>query len=142
MCGRDHVPLTPPRLACSVTSGEQELLRVAVSTCGQRGRDHDAHLYVAIDGELDAFTGEQVSGAIGDIVAGASGVVIDMSDLHFVDSGGLELVAAIEESATARDGTVWLHDPGPAVRRMLRLHPRLESRVCSPTSPSGVGLSG
>jgi anti-anti-sigma factor len=76
---------------------------------------------VALAGELDVNTAPQVSDALSQLVAGGelSSVVVDVSDLTFVDSTGLRAILAGREQLQASGATLTLDGASGVVERVL-----------------------
>jgi anti-sigma B factor antagonist len=75
---------------------------------------------VAIHGEVDLSTADGLRGAASRAISsGASTLVLDLSDVTFMDSHGLK--ALLDAHATVRDAgaTLVLERPQSAVRRLL-----------------------
>jgi len=72
-------------------------------------QDYNEVTVVELQGEFDGETGEQFQKTITDIIANAkTGIVLDMSDVGFVDSQGLEQL-------------LWARDYCNENKRQLRL---------------------
>jgi anti-sigma B factor antagonist len=94
-----------------LTPGERSAAQVAVS------RDGGDPL-VAISGELDLSTTEQVRSAVeAALDGGQHRVVFDLSELTFMDSSGIALLVRVAQ----RVGEVELRNPTPIVRRLIEL---------------------
>ena len=73
---------------------------------------------VSLSGELDLTNAERVKSAIGDVIPdGTSRLVVETSELKFMDSSGLALLASITRKVTE----IELRDPSPIVRRLIEL---------------------
>ena len=87
---------------------------------------------VKIVGELDAATASQLRDAVHD-VSSEGEVVLDLSELTFIDSYGLRTILELAR-ARERKGWVVLLDPSQTVARLLQIlevdkhHPRLKVR--------------
>jgi anti-anti-sigma factor len=91
--------------------GERSAADVAVS-------EEDGNPLVAICGELDLSTTEQVRSAVDAALAGRQQrVVFDLSGLTFMDSSGIALLVRVAQ----RVGDVELRTPTPIVRRLIEL---------------------
>ena len=83
--------------------------------------DHDGVSVVSISGEIDLVTAPALEQAIGAVIAdGPSALVIDLSDVEFLGSVGLKILAATYEELgdSAEFGVV---ARGPATRRPIHL---------------------
>jgi anti-anti-sigma factor len=75
-------------------------------------------LVVSLSGELDLTNAERVKSAIGEMIAdGTSRLVVDTSELEFMDSSGLALLASIKRKVPE----IELRNPSPIVRRLIEL---------------------
>lgn len=74
---------------------------------------------VRAGGEVDASTVQALDGAVTEAASVNSHVVIDLSEVTFVDSSGLGALIVARKSARARGGSMSLVSPPPAVRRLL-----------------------
>jgi anti-anti-sigma factor len=93
---------------------------------------------IRVSGELDLSNRDAWAAIVTEVVQGASDeVVIDLSEVSFIDAGGLGvLVAAAERNPGRR---VVLASPGPMVREVLGLvgWDRLPNLVLDPSTPGG-----
>jgi anti-sigma B factor antagonist len=84
---------------------------------------------VAVSGELDLATVPELRSAFGAAAAGGSPVVLDVSNVSFIDSTALAaLLRANDEIASSGAGMVVVCPPGRAVRRLLSMT-SLEDRL-------------
>jgi anti-sigma B factor antagonist len=83
----------------------------------------DGHAVVRFVGELDLQGAEHAKQhAIRALSASGNGpLIIDLSELSFCDSSGLQALIAIHDEARSRARTVVLHRPQEAVRTVLRI---------------------
>ena len=103
---------------------------------------------VRVHGEIDLSNAHEVSSAIGIAVGqDASGIVVDLSDITYLDSAGVALLLRLAERLRARRRQLHLVVPrGSPVRRVLdftglpRVIP-LEARVEDALAQCGGGLS-
>ena len=73
---------------------------------------------VSLSGELDLTNMERVRSVIGDILAGgAERLVVEASELEFMDSSGIALLASV----AGKVAEIELRDPSPIVRRLVDL---------------------
>jgi anti-anti-sigma factor len=84
-------------------------------------RDGETHV-VTVRGELDMAVAPQVEAALGEDAEGAAAVLVDLTELGFMDSAGLRVLLMASERYR-RAGTPWALAVGEdsAVRRMLSL---------------------
>ena len=89
-------------------------------------------MVVTVGGEVDLLTAAQLARALENAskASRAGCLVIDMTDLTFIDSSGLGvLIAAQNRARTLGDSVVLVHPP-PLVRRLLdgtQLHHRFST---------------
>lgn len=75
-----------------------------------------------VDDELDAAVAPALLEAVPDYVAGAAGVVLDLSEVVFFDSAGCRLVDTLARAADAADVVLRVvAPPGCPARRVLEL---------------------
>lgn len=73
---------------------------------------------VSLSGELDLTNAERVKSAIGDILTvGPQRLVVETSELEFMDSSGLALLASVARKVPE----IELRDPSAIVRRLIEL---------------------
>ncbi len=82
----------------------------------------DGHVLIDLFGDLD-IAGLDVLAAAVTPLAGLRGlsVVVDASQLSFLDPGGLRGLAALNSSLRSEDGEMAILHPSPAVLRLLSL---------------------
>ena len=91
-------------------------LQVLVSPCPRRHGNSDAAV-VKIVGELDAYSAELAEPAVRRFVLYAEDVVIDLSELDFIDAAGLRLLSSIADGGEA----VRLENPRTTISRIFEL---------------------
>jgi anti-anti-sigma factor len=75
---------------------------------------------VAIVGELDIDAAPELSGALDELLAaGTIEIVVDVSELSFIDSSGISALVAGARSTTAAGGTLVVASPTPHVQRVF-----------------------
>ena len=89
--------------------------------------DEDGTRTLALSGELDMTTVEDVEAAVGTPPAG-SRLVIDLRGLSFMDSCGVRLFMRVDLQARREDWTVALIHGGGMIGRVLELC-RMEERM-------------
>lgn len=88
--------------------------------------DDDTHL-IAVRGEVHVSTAPEFSDRLNDAIAtGKSGVVIDMTDVAFIDSTGLSVLLNALRRVTRQQGTLALAVSNPTVLRLFEIT-RLDS---------------
>jgi anti-sigma B factor antagonist len=84
---------------------------------------------VSLSGELDLTNIERVRSSIGDVLtAGTGRLVVEMSELAFMDSSGLAMLASFARKVPE----IELRDPSPIVRRLIDLSGLAEILNVSP----------
>jgi anti-anti-sigma factor len=86
-------------------------------------RHADGAIYARLSGELDMASQPDVGRRLYEAVSrGASSLTIDMSELTFLDSAGVELLYRLREDFAARQMTLTLViPPGTPVRRSIEV---------------------
>lgn len=75
---------------------------------------------VAMRGEIDAIAIPSLSGCLDDAIgAGHRDVVLDMSDVSFIDSVGLAAIVAAKKRMATSEGTLSVRRPSRQVRKLL-----------------------
>ncbi|WP_030768343.1 STAS domain-containing protein [Streptomyces sp. NRRL F-2664] len=84
----------------------------------------DGHVVVRIGGEMDVDRAPMLKQALLDAVSGPdrpAGVILDLTDLTFCDSSGLNAILQARRVALEHGRQLRLHAPSPQVRRLLSL---------------------
>jgi anti-sigma B factor antagonist len=77
---------------------------------------------VRLEGELDAYTAPALVACLADLERdGVDAIVIDLSQVTFIDSTGLGALVSGYNGAAARGGTVELVASDPRVTRVLEM---------------------
>jgi anti-anti-sigma factor len=80
----------------------------------------DDETVVALAGELDMSTADQLSGAVNEeLRLGAGRIVLDLSDLTFCDSLGLGTLVVLSRQARVQQTYLVVRNPSPFFTRML-----------------------
>ena len=88
--------------------------------------DQQTHL-VAVRGEIHVSTAPEFSERLNDAIAnGATGVVIDMTEVEFIDSTGLSVLLNALRRVTRNQGALALAVANPTVLRLFEIT-RLDS---------------
>ncbi len=104
---RAHVALSPPTLVRRHEPAAVVALATSVAAIGWRG-------------EVDMATAPACRRAARDAIgADVASVVLDLRHVAFVDAAGLSVVALLVRGCRARNQTLLLVDPTPAVRATL-----------------------
>lgn len=81
-----------------------------------------SYTVVALAGECDVYTYDQLRGALEAEVAGEAGLlVVDLSGLGFMDSTGVQVLLDIRAMMSERGGRLVLVSPQATVARVLNL---------------------
>ena len=77
---------------------------------------------VSLRGELDFEEAPSVSRVLDELrIDGARGVVVDLSDLTFIDSSGISVLVAAGRAAASSGGMLVVAAPGSHVRRVFEI---------------------
>ena len=77
---------------------------------------------VTLTGELDVHTSPGLRDVLQELLeSGQRNLVIDLSELEFVDSTGLGVLVGALKKARQSGGDVELHTPSPAIRKALEI---------------------
>jgi anti-sigma B factor antagonist len=80
----------------------------------------DGETVVAVAGELDMSTAEQLSGTVNDeLRQGPRRIVLDLADLTFCDSLGLGTLVVLSRTARVHEAYLVVRNPSPFFTRML-----------------------
>ena len=90
----------------------------------------DGRRVITPRGELDLSTGAQLK----ERLAGDCDTVLDLSELSFIDSTGIRLVASTAQRARSEAWDFTVRNPQPAVLRVIRLV-GLAEHLCLETQP-------
>jgi anti-anti-sigma factor len=79
------------------------------------------HMVVQLSGELDICRASELRRELASLIdaRGVRALVIDLSNLEFIDAAGLGVFVHAHQRIRARDGTIRLIHPRPNVRRAL-----------------------
>ncbi|MFV2179808.1 anti-sigma factor antagonist [Actinomadura sp. LOL_016] len=85
-------------------------------------RAENGRAVVRLRGELDIATADTLRRGLRDARRDhGDDLVLDLTDLEFMDSGGLSVIVAFYKTATAAGGGVALAAPRPMIRRTLEI---------------------
>lgn len=80
------------------------------------------HTVVVVSGEVDAATSDTLRAAIFDVIEGGQArVVVEMSEVSFIDSSGLRVLIGGFKAADSAGGTLRVSAPSDAVVRLLEI---------------------
>jgi anti-sigma B factor antagonist len=107
---------------------------------------------IAVAGELHVTTAPEFSASLNDAIAdGKTAVVLDMTDVAFIDSTGLSVLLNALRRVTRREGRLALVCTNPTVLRLFEItrldstfdiQPDVESAVASVSNRSGGQTAG
>ena len=104
---------------------ESNVSPLSVSTSSE-----DGHTVVAVSGEVDAASADTLRATITEVIDGGQGtVVVDMSEVSFIDSSGLRVLIAGYKAAAAASGVLSVRAPSEPVTRLLEITGQLERFV-------------
>ncbi|HWI70673.1 MAG TPA: STAS domain-containing protein, partial [Baekduia sp.] len=112
----------------------------------------DRTTIVAVDGEIHVSTAPEFSGALGAAIEdGRTQVVLDLSEVTFIDSTGLSVLLAALRRTTRAGGRMALVCTNPTVLRLFEvtrldstfdIHAGLEPAIAAVQAPAGGSDSG
>ena len=78
---------------------------------------------MSVAGEIDLYTAPRLHGELATALAGQGPamIVVDMSQVEFCDSTGMNVLLAAHRRAREGGGDLQLAGPRPAVRKVLQL---------------------
>jgi anti-sigma B factor antagonist len=80
------------------------------------------HTLVTLAGECDLHTGRQLRDVLtSEVSRGARRMILDLADLAFMDSTGMQVLLGVRTVLSVRGGTMALVSPQPVVARILEL---------------------
>lgn len=99
----------------------------------------DDSVVLHLQGELDMATAADLRHALDRaLIVDATGLVLDLTDLTFVDSTGISLLLSASRQAKDHDRTFALRHPSRMVRKILRLSGVARQLKVGPTDdPAG-----
>jgi len=105
-------------MSASSTPPDQSQPGLTTRTAAQSGD----RLVLRVEGELDLSTVDQFAGALDDALEAEPGeIVLDLRDLHFIDSSGVGAYVTAYRRARSRQVRLRIGDRSPAVARVLEL---------------------
>ncbi len=82
----------------------------------------DGLTVLSLEGELDMGSAPDLLAVANDVLGrGGSNIVLDMSELGFMDSNGLSTLLMLSKKVAAAGGTVTLRSPSTRVEQVLRV---------------------
>lgn len=99
-------------------TGKVPHVELKVSTRSQGGRT-----VMSLDGEIDLYTAPRLHGELVTILSVETPVqiVVDMSEVEFCDSTGMNVLLAAHRRAREQGGDLELAAPRPAIRKILQV---------------------
>ena len=92
------------------------------------GPDGRSRGRVVAVGEIDASSAPQLADALDQLLeSGADALIVDATDVTFLDSSGLRVLVRASKTVEAQGGTVVLDGMSPAVQRILEVTGLLEA---------------
>jgi len=82
---------------------------------------HDGEVVISLRGELDVATEPAFRAELDAVVAAPCRVVVDMSDLEFMDSSGLSTLVRARQQLLGEGGELVVRHPSGIVRRVLEV---------------------
>ncbi|MFF5158430.1 STAS domain-containing protein [Streptomyces sp. NPDC000348] len=93
---------------------------------------------LTLAGEIDHDSGETLRRALDVSTTGRSRIVVDMRQVTFMDSSGINIFLTAHHAAAAAGGRLRLAAPTPAVLRTLQIVGVDEIIDCRPTLPDAL----
>lgn len=84
-------------------------------------RQADDHAVVSVGGEVDLETASQLGDHALDALRDCPNLVLDLTDVTFMDSTGLKVLLSIQRRADLAGGTLAVAGPTRSVRKILAL---------------------
>ncbi|PRX99614.1 STAS domain-containing protein [Allonocardiopsis opalescens] len=79
------------------------------------------HALVTVNGEIDLYTAPQLNRELADAISGSPHLVVDLAQVDFCDSTGMNVLLAAMKRSRERGGSFVLLAPRPAVRKILQV---------------------
>jgi anti-sigma B factor antagonist len=84
--------------------------------------NRDDHVLVTAAGEIDAATADSVANAVSAVLSdGAKRVLLDFTEVTFIDSTGLGVLVKSHRAAEAAEATFAVVHPTPQTRKLIRV---------------------
>jgi anti-anti-sigma factor len=87
------------------------------------------YVVLAVRGELDVCTAAEAVRALMTLAAAGAWIIVDLSDLAFIDCNSLHQLASARARARRAGGDLLLASPQPLVLRLLYLTGLIDQRV-------------
>ena len=76
---------------------------------------------LVVAGEIDSSTIEVLRGQIKKLEVGSSDIVLNMSEVQFIDSSGLRVIIEAHQDAEKTGGRLIIAEPSPVVARLFEI---------------------
>src|SRR3954452_13468460 len=97
---------------------DDDAARFSVTRTGE----DDGRVVLAVSGEVDTYTSARLRDALNEAVeSGATDVVLDVSEMEFIDSTGLGVLVGALKKLQERDGKLTLRKPRPTALEVLTI---------------------
>jgi anti-sigma B factor antagonist len=97
---------------------DTEPARFSVEAIGR----HDSTAILAVTGEVDTFTSSGLRDALNEAIdSGAVQIILDVSDMEFIDSTGLGVLVGALKRVRERDGSMTLRKPRQSAMQVLSI---------------------
>lgn len=98
-----------------------------------------AQTVLHLRGEVDFLSSPYMRGVLeAAIDAGHSDVVLDLTDLEFMDGSGLRVIASAADRLEMLGGALAIRSPSALILRMLKITGMAELTVPDPRDPAGL----
>jgi anti-sigma B factor antagonist len=105
--------------------------------------ERDGHTVVAVGGEIDAYTAPSLQSALDEVIPDRGvQVVVDLSDVDFLDSTGLGVLVNALNRARTHDGELSLVVTSDRVRRIFEISSLTELFALHGTLDAALGRDG
>lgn len=104
-------------------------------------RTSDGTVSVVVSGELDTYSAPKLRAALGDVYeAAAKTVVVDLSQLDFIDSTGLGILVGLLKRCRPAGGDLVVANPRPRIAKILEISGLTQIfDIVGPPPPDGAG---
>ena len=85
------------------------------------GQEVEGSHIVELIGDIDAHLAARVTNMLSAVAAQSAELVVDVSEVRFIDASGLGLLVAMHQHVSASGGRMNLIGTGPGLSRLLRI---------------------
>jgi anti-anti-sigma factor len=85
------------------------------------GQDVKGSHIVELIGDIDAHLAARVAGMLSAVAAQSAELVVDVSEVQFIDASGLGLLVAMHQNVSSSGGRMNLIGTRPGLSRLLRI---------------------